>query len=193
MRFIPSLPRPPMSFIRPRFWCLLLMPALALGQERLPPEFVTEERNKAVGYAIGLDLITHQLTRSCAAYGGDAQSLTRSGRTAWQGRNNEWVGLAHRYLEAVRDQISAVEGSAAGQRYYDERKAELQRESQAFLERHFASGTTAVPGVGGGVDAFDTCRSLAAELGTGDFDLTQHAEHAAVMRALKLVLPPPAR
>jgi hypothetical protein len=162
---------------------LLLLPALAFGQDRLSPSLLTPARSNAVGYAIGLDLITHALTRSCAVYGGDALSLTRSGRAAWQRRNGDWVALAHRYLEAVRAQISAIEGPEAGRRFYDERKAELQRESQAFLEGHFPKDA----------DAFGTCRALASEIGAGDFDLGKHAEHAAVLRALMLELPPPAR
>jgi hypothetical protein len=164
-----------------RWWFLLLLAGSAGAQDLPAPELVNPARNAASSYAISMDLITHALTRSCAVYGGDALELTRSGRQAWQRRNQPWVDVAHRYLRLIEAGIASSQGPEAGRRFYDERKAELQLKSQAFLERSFPPGS----------DAFGTCRDLAAEMGTGVFDLGKNPDHAATLRALLMELPPP--
>ena len=79
----------------------------------------------------------------------------------------------------MQSRIAANQGIEAGRRFYDERKAELQRESQAFLERSFPKDA----------DAFDTCRKLAADFNANKFDVSANVEHTNELRALAMELP----
>lgn len=164
-----------------RWGGLLLFAAAVNGQDLPPDEPFNERRHAAAGYAIGMDLITHALARSCAVYGGEALERTRAGRQAWQRRNQDWVDASHRYLRVLEAAIAADEGEEAGRRFYEQRKDELQAESQALLERSFPPDA----------DAFDTCRGIAEDFERGTFDLGQHPDHGATLRALLLDLPPP--
>lgn len=159
----------------------LLFAGAASAQDMPSDRLFSDARNAGAAYAIAMDLVTHALARSCAVYGGDALEKTRSGRQGWQRRNQVWVDAAHRYLRALEAQVAASEGVEAGRRFYEERKAELQKESQAHLERSFPPGS----------DAFDTCRNLADDFDRGVFDLGQNPEHGATLRALSMDLPPP--
>jgi hypothetical protein len=163
-----------------RWWSLLLLAGCVSAQDLPAPQRVNDARNAAAGYAIGTDLVMHSLTRSCAVYGGEALTSTRAGRQMWQRRNQPWVDVAHRYLRLLEAGVAASEGKEAGRRFYDERKAQIQRESQDFLERSFPPGA----------DAFATCRGLAANLTSGAFDLGKNPEHAATLRVLLMELPP---
>jgi hypothetical protein len=161
---------------------LVFASALVAAQALHPEDRFTPQRNAAVAYGIAMDLATHTLAASCATYGGDAMSRTRSARQQWTRRNGTWVDAAHRYLRAIEARVAQAEGPEAGRRFYEERKTQIQAESDAELRRIFPPEA----------DAFATCRRIATILDARELDLTADAAHAAELRAIALEWPAPA-
>jgi hypothetical protein len=155
--------------------------AAVVAQSLHPDDRITASRNAAVAYGIAMDLATHTLAASCATYGGDAMTRTRSARELWTRRNGAWVDAAHRYLRTLQARVAQAEGEEAGRRFYEERKAQIQAESDRELRRIFPPDA----------DAFATCRRIATILDARELDLTADAAHAAELRAIAVEWPAP--